>query len=78
MIDLIIDDQESVVRFVKRLNVDGGILGIVLVDVQLELRRNLLGVDRSFHRGAIGRLPIEVSQILRQLICLEALPRGPS
>jgi hypothetical protein len=53
-------------------------LGIVLVDVQLELRRNLLGVDRSFHRGAIGRLPIEVSQILRQLICLEALPRGPS
>jgi len=51
MIDLIVDDQKSIVGFVEWLYIDGSILGIVSVDVQLELCRNLLGVDSRFHRG---------------------------
>gem|GEM_PF-5310470 len=51
MIDPIIDDQESIVSFIEWLNADGSILGIVPVDVQLELRRNLLRVDSRLYRG---------------------------
>ena len=51
MIDPIIDDQESIVSFIEWLNADGSILGIVPVNVQLELRRNLLRVDSCLYRG---------------------------
>ncbi len=37
--------------FIEWLNADGSILGIVLVDVQLELRRNLLRVNSCLYRG---------------------------
>ena len=54
MIDLIINDQKSVVGFVECLNVDGSVLGIVPIDVQLELRRNMLGVDGYFLPGSLA------------------------
>ena len=53
MIKPVIDDQKSVVSLVECLDINGRILGIVPVDIQLELRRNLLGVDCSLH----GRYP---------------------
>ena len=50
MIDFFINDQEPVVGFVKSLDFNGRILCIVPVNIQLELCRNLLGVDCCFHR----------------------------
>ena len=50
MINLVIDDQESVVSLVECLDIDGRILCIVPVNIQLELCRNLLGIDCYFHR----------------------------
>jgi len=49
MIDFIINNQEPIVGFVKCLDIYGRILGIMPIDIQLELRRNLFGVDCCFH-----------------------------
>ena len=49
MIDFFINDQEPVVGFVKSLDFNARILCIVPVNIQLELCRNLLGVDCCFH-----------------------------
>ena len=45
MVNLVINDQESVVSFVKRFDFYEGILGVVPSNIKLELRRYLLCVD---------------------------------
>ena len=38
-IDLIVKDQEAVMGFGKLFHFDGRVLGVVLIDIKLELRR---------------------------------------
>ena len=51
MIDLVVDDKESVVRLVEGLDVYGCILGVMPGQVELELRGDLLGINGSLHSG---------------------------
>ena len=45
MVDVIVDDKEPIVRLIERLDVDGRILGVVTGKIQLQLLRDLLGID---------------------------------
>ena len=51
MINLIVDDKESVVSLVEYMDFNGWILGIVLFDIQFEFIGNLIRVKSGFYRG---------------------------
>ena len=49
MINFLIDEKETVVGFVESLYLNGRVLCIVTVNVQLELLADMLGVNGGLH-----------------------------
>ena len=51
VIDLIIDEQEAVVRLAELMDADDGVLAVVTLNVQLQLLADVLGIDGSTDVG---------------------------
>ena len=47
----LVDDQEAVVRLVELSDLDRGVLGVMLLDIQGKLFRDLGGINSRFHTG---------------------------